>query len=144
MDVETVKYYEIVERCKGDCLELLPDLPKENTLEAWESFLDAVELVREDLHCHASEIAQNWDWSIYTHFGVKILYGLPMEIERQAEEEFFECWGHEPINSLIDSFDMASRIAGFALEITFREVFEGMAQDLEELATNQIENMESV
>ena len=144
MEIETIKYFEIVERCKGDILELLPDLPKQNTCESWESFLDELETIRDDSYCHAAEAVQHWDWSIYTHYGIKILYGLPLEIESQAEQEFFDVWGSEPIDSLNDAFDMASRIAGFALEIIFRETLEEMAQELIDLAETQLENLESI
>ena len=141
MDVETVKYCEIVGRCKDDIKEMLPDLPKENTCEAWESFRDDLETIRDDSYCHAGEAVQHWDWSIYTHYGIKILYGLPLEIERQAEQEFFDAWGCEPISTLNDADDMASRIAVFALEIIFRETLEEMAQELIDLAETQLENM---
>ena len=144
MEIEVITYSEIVERCKGDIKEILPDLPKENTCEAWESFRDEMETIRDDSYCHAGEAVQHWDWSIYTHYGIRILYGLPLEIERQAEQEFFDAWGSEPISSLIDAFDMASRISGFALEIIFRETLEEMAQELIEMAENQLENLESV
>ena len=143
MDIETIKYRDIVERCKSDIKEILPDLPKENSCDAWESFRDDLETIREDSHCHASEVVEHWDWAIYTQYGIKILYGLPLEIERQAESEFFGCMGVEPIDSLNDAFDMASRIAYFALEIVFRETLEEMVQELIELAENQLENMES-
>ena len=142
MEIETIKYCDIVERCKGDILEILPAMPKENTCEAWESFRDDLETIREDSHCHACEATQHWDWSIYTHYGIKILYGLPMDIGSQAEQEFFDCMGGEPIDSLQDAFDMASRIAGFALEIIFRETLEEMVQELIEMAESQLDNME--
>lgn len=144
MEIETVKYMDIVARCKSDIAEILPDLPKENTCEAWESFKNVLEEIHMDSHCHASDSVQHWDWAIYTHYGIKILYGLPMETERQAEQEFFDCMGSEPIDSLNNVFDMALRIAGFALEIIFRETLEEMAQELIDLAETQLENMESV
>ena len=143
MQTETIKYCDIVERCKGDIAEILPGLPKENTCEAWERFLDDLEAIRDDSHCYAGESIQHRDWTIYTHYGIKILYGLPMDIERQAEEDFFDCMGGEPINSLNDAFDMAHRIAIFALEVVFRLTLEEMAQELIELAETQLENMES-
>ena len=142
MDIEIVKYREIVERCKGDIAEILPAMPKENTCDAWESFRDDLETIRDESYEHASEV-QHWDWGIYTHYGIKILYGLPMEIEQQAESDFFDVWGSEPIDSLQDAFDMAHRIAIFALEIIFRETLEEMAQELIDLAETQLENMES-
>ena len=142
MEIEIVKYRDIVERCKGDIAEILPAMPKENTCEAWERFRDELEAIREDSHCYAGDV-DAWDWAIYTHYGIKILYGLPMEIEQQAEADFFDCMGSQPIDSLNDAFDMASRIAGFALEIIFRETLEEMAQELIDLAETQLENMES-
>ena len=143
MDVETIKYRDILERCKGDIAEILPGLPKENTCEAWERFRDDLEAIREDSHCYAGDV-DAWDWSIYTHYGIKILYGLPMEIEQQAESDFFDCMGSQPIDSLNDAFDMASRIAYHALWIIFRDTLEEMAQELIDLAETQLENMESV
>ena len=140
MEIETIKYREIVERCKSDIAEILPAMPKENTFEAWERFRDDLETVQEESHCHASEV-QHWEWAIYTHYGIKILYGLPLEIERQAEQEFFDCMGSQPIDSLNDVYDMASRIAYHALEIIFRETLEEVVQELIELAESQLENM---
>ena len=142
MEIEVITYSEIVERCKFDAKEILPDLPKQNTPEAWESFRDGLETIREDSYCHAADVVQHWDWAIYTHYGIKILYGLPFDIERQAEQEFFDLWGSETIDSLNDVWDMASRIAMVALEIIFRETLEEMAQELIELAETQLENLE--
>jgi len=140
MDVETVKYFEIVERCKSDISEILPAMPKENTYEAWERFRDELENIRDEAYEHSSGV-QHWDWAIYTHYGIKILYSLPLDIERQAEQEFFDCMGGEPISTLNDAFDMASRIASFALEIIFRETLEETVSELIELAETQLENM---
>lgn len=144
MNVETVKYMDIVTRCKSGISEIMPSLPKTNTADAWQEFIDEVESIEGESYQHASESVQHWEWSIYTHYGIKILYSLPLEIERQAESEFFDCWGSEPIDSLSDAFDMASRIALFALEIIYRETLDEVVQELKELAENQIENLESV
>ena len=143
MDIEAIKYRDILERCKGDIAEILPGLPKENTYDAWERFRDDLEEIREDSHCYAGDAIGGWDWAIYTHYGIKILYGLPLEIERQAESEFFDCMGGQPIDSLNDAFDMASRIAYYALWIIFHGTLEEMAQELIDLAETQLENKES-
>ena len=142
MDIETIKYRDIVERCKGDISEILPGLPKENTYEAWERFLADLEEIRDDSYCHAGDAVDGWDWAIYTHYGMKILYGLPLEIEQQAESDFFDCMGGEPIDSLNDAFDMAHRIAYHAMWIIFHGTLEEMAQELIELAETQLENIE--
>ena len=137
MEIKAIHYREIIERCKGDIAEILPAMPKENTCEAWERFRDELEAIREDSHCYAGDV-DAWDWAIYTHYGIKILYGLPMEIEQQAESDFFDCMGGEPINSLQDAFDMASRIAYHALEIIFRDTLEEVVQELIELAESHL------
>jgi hypothetical protein len=140
---DNLTYKTIIERCKADVLEYLPDLPKEDTLQAWSLFL--VDLWRYDsLYEHASESVESWDWSIYTHYGFEILDALPSDEMRQAESSFFEVWGHEPIETLNDPYDMASRIAYFALVNIWQEVAQECVEELIELAQNQIENMESV
>jgi hypothetical protein len=136
-------YKQILDRCKSDVLEYIPDLPKEDTLQAWSLFL--VDLWREeDLHEKATESVESWDWSIYTHYGFEILDALPSDEMRQAESSFFDVWGSEPIETLNDPYDMASRIAYFALVNIWQEVAQDCVEELIELAQNQIENMESV
>jgi hypothetical protein len=135
-------YRDITKRAKDSALEYMPDLPKENTIEAWESFL--AELDALDVFHIADEEAGSWEWAIYTHYGWKVLCALPLETEQEAESDFFDCWGSEPIESLNDAWDMASRIAFFALVIVMREELESAIAELMELAENQIENLEAV
>lgn len=140
---DNLTYKQILDRCKSDVLEYIPDLPKEDTLQAWSLFL--VDLWREeDLHEKATESVESWDWSIYTHYGFEILDALPSDEMRQAESSFFDVWGSEPIETLNDPYDMASRIAYFALVNIWQEVAQDCVEELIELAQNQIENMESV
>lgn len=141
---DNLTYKTILDRCKTDVLEYLPDLPKENTVEAWESFIEELEAWRDDsLYESASESVGYWDWTIYTHYGIKILDTLPLEVCQQAESDFFDTWGSEPIDSLNDPWDMARRIAYFALLNTWQECAEECVEELLELANNQLENLES-
>lgn len=141
---DNLTYKTILTRCKADVLEYLPDLPKENTVEAWESYLEELETWRDDsLYESAMESVENWDWTIYTHYGLKILDALPLEVCQQAESDFFDLWGSEPIDTLNDPWDMASRIAYFALLNTWQECAEECVEELLELANDKIENMES-
>ena len=140
---DNLTYKTILGRCRDDVLEHLPDLPKENTLQAWSLFL--VDLWREeDLHEKAIESVDSWDWTIYTHYGFKILETLPLHDCQQAESDFMYVWGSETIDTLNDPWDMASRIAYFALLNIWQEVAQECVEELIELAQNQIENMESV
>lgn len=140
---DQITYKAILDRCKADVMEYLPDLPKENTNESWSLFL--VDLWREDeIYDKASESVESWDWTIYTHYGFKILDTLPFDEMRQAESSFFDCCGSEPIDTLNDPYDMASRIAYFALLNIWQEVAQECVEELQELAQTQIENLESV
>jgi len=142
---DNLTYKTILDRCKSDVLEYIPALPMDGSLNSWETYLDQLESWRDDsLYEHASESVESWDWSIYTHYGFEILDALPSDEMRQAESSFFEVWGHEPIETLNDPYDMASRIAYFALLNIWQEVAQECVEELIELAQNQIENMESV
>lgn len=139
---DSIRYFQIVERCKVDIAEIIPSFPKTGTIEQWEAYLEELERIEEEPHEHV-ECIQHWDWAIYTHFGWKILAGLPQEIERQAEAYFFDCYGSEPISTLSDCYDMAAKIALFALEIIFTETLQETVAELKELAQDQIDNLES-
>lgn len=136
-------YNDITKRCKNDVLDYVPEIPKENTFEAWESYIDTLESFRDEIYDYASQSVESWDWTIYTHYGLKILDALPLEVCQRAESDFFDLWGSEPIDTLNDPWDMASRIAYFALFNTWQECAQECVEELLELANNQIENMES-
>lgn len=135
-------YNDITTRAKQSALDILPDLPKENTLESWESFQDALESMRDDSHDLAWQEVDSWDWSIYTHYGIKVLDCLPLEELNQAESEFFDLWGGESIDTLTSVWDMASRVAFLALVNAMCEALETAIDELSDLAETQIENLE--
>ena len=136
-------YREITERCKTSAIEMLPDMPTKNDLDSWESWRDALEALQEESLDMVYQEVDSWDWAIYTHYGIKILDCLPLHDRQQAESDFMEVWGSEPIETLNDPWDMASRIAYFALCNMLREALESAVEECLELAENQIENMES-
>ena len=138
---DNLTYKTILNRCKNDALEYVPDLPKENTIYAWESYVDSLESFRDEIYEHASQSVESWDWSIYTHYGFKILDTLPLDVCQQAESSFFDVWGSEPIDTLNDPWDMASHIAYFALVNTWQECAQECVEELLELANNQLENI---
>lgn len=135
-------YQDIIKRCKDSVVEYVPDMPKTNTLEAWENYISELESLGDEIYDHAHRDVESWDWTIYTHYGFKILDALPLEVNQQAESDFFELWGSEPIDTLNDPWDMASRIAYFALLYLWQDEAQEIVSELKELAENQIENLE--
>jgi hypothetical protein len=136
-------YTDIIERCKTSALEMLPDMPTKNDLDSWESYRDELESLRDESFDAVHQEVDSWDWTIYTHYGIKILDCLLLHDCQQAESDFMDCWGREPIETLNDPWDMASRIAYFALCNMLRETLESAIEECLELAETQIENMES-
>jgi len=81
-------YKTIIDRCKRESNEGLPDLPKTSTVEAWEGYLDSLEDF--DVFAFCYETVEQWDWMIYTHYGWKILHALPQSYIDEAESQFLD------------------------------------------------------
>jgi hypothetical protein len=137
-------YRDITERCKSSAIDMLPDMPTKNDLDSWEVYADKLDRLRDESYDVVHQEVDSWDWTIYTHYGIKILDCLPLHDCQQAEFDFFDVWGSEPIETLNDPWDMASRIAYFALCNMLREALESAIDECLELAETQIENMERV
>lgn len=134
-------YTDIVERCKTSAIEILPDMPKESTLEAWESYRDALEALRDESFDIVYQEVDSWDWTIYTHYGIKILEALPYEDVCTAEESFFDCHYDLDSETLGGVYEFASKVACFALCNMLTETLESSIHSSIELAESQIENM---
>ena len=140
----TLTYREIETRCKDAAKELAPAMPSTNTLEAWESFLEELESF--DVYEGINEYVESWDWSIYTHFGWKILHCVPQSMIDDAESTFLEYNHGIEVQELAGGFDiwsLQSSIAYFVLIQWVQEELSGLIQELIELAQNEIHNMES-
>lgn len=157
---DQITYKTILDRCKADVLDYLPNLPKENTLESWESYLESLETWRdESIYEQACESVDSWDWSAYTHYGWKILDALPQDRINDAEESFLVCNHGIEVQDLcggaFDIYSLQSQIAHFALLNIWQEVAQECVDDLIDLAQasidafdaahlpNQIDNLES-
>ena len=134
-----ITYKTITERCARAALDHLPAMPKSNFLDWWQAYES--ELEDFDAYDAAHEELDSWDWTIYTHYGVTILETLPSDIVNQAESEFFELWGSEPIDTLQSHYDMASRIAYCALKIVLCDEMENLRNQLNEVCQAQLENL---
>lgn len=138
----TITYKDIVERCKDAAKDLISDLPKENTLENWESFISDLETLCDEAYEKASEEVDSWDWCIYTYKGFEVYDALSSPEQGEAEQEWEDCGGYETAKDQSQGpYEIACAIAYFALARMLAEEIESACDDLIELANNQIENL---
>jgi hypothetical protein len=136
---DKITYKAIIDRVESDVKEYTPELPKENTIEAWEAFIDECEALQEDAHENATESVYSWDWNIYTYRGFKVYDALPISEQNDAEQEYWECdqgiFAEGP-------YELGAGIAYFALVRLWVEECQSQCGELIEMANNQIENLE--
>lgn len=138
----TITYLDIMERCKNAAKDLTPDLPKEDTLEDWVSFLEDIETLQEEAYEKASEEVGSWDWCIYTYQGFEVYNALDNSAQFCAEQEWSDCGGYEAARDQSQGpYEIACAIAYFALARMLSEEIDAACDDLIELANNQIENL---
>jgi hypothetical protein len=144
MSDNKMTYMAIVERCKTSANEMLPDLPTKNTLEAWESYRDELESLRDEFSDVVWQEVDSWDWSIYTHYGLKILEALPYSDVCDAESLFFDTCSDLDSETLGGVYEFASKVAYFALCNMLQEYLETAIDECTELAESHIENLEGI
>ncbi len=141
---DTITYKTIIDRCKDDVMEYTPDIPKENTQEAWQDFIDALETFRDESYGHAHESIGSWDWTIYTHYGWKILAALDQDEINRAEESYIELNYGIEVQDLEGGafcvYGIQSSVAYFALVNIWIEQAYEIVSELLELAETQKEN----
>lgn len=144
MKIETgLTYLEIETRCKDAAKELAPDFPTTNTVEAWESF--ASELEDFDTYAVHEEV-ENWDWSIYTHFGWKILHLVEQSKINEAESQWLEYNHGIEVQDLegggFDIWSLQSSIAYFVLVSWVEEELQSLIIELQDLAETTLYSLE--
>ena len=138
----TLTYTMITERAKEAAQELTPDLPTTNTLDAWEEFISELEDFDQSL---VHEEVENWDWSIYTHYGWKILQLMTPTQVNEAEEQFLEYNHGVEAQDLCGGFDIwtiQSMIAYHLLVNLVTEEVNDLITELTDLAETTISNLE--
>jgi len=133
-------YREIRQRCETVAQELMPALPKVNTLEAWESFRDKLESF--DPYGSALFEVESWDWAIYTHYGIDVLGAIDSSKVARAESHWHEVVGLGNQDESFGSYEFASQVAFFALLQLLEEALYSLIQELQELAESEIENLQ--
>lgn len=139
---DKLTYKTIIDRCNAAALEHIPSLPTENNLGIWEAFYDDLEALRDDVSEIAWQEVDSWDWSIYTHYGLKIVGALNSQELTEAEESFLDCGGLENLDSsTFGVYEIAHKVAFHALIAFMTEALESAIDELQELASDKIDQL---
>ena len=139
----TLTYNDIRTRCNQLAMEIAPDLPMENTLSAWECFVDQLDHLRDDGYSLVLESVESTDWAIYTHYGWKILHAVPQDCINNAESQFLEFNSGTTFEDGFDIWSLQSQIAFHVLVAMVQESLDTILDEINELAQTQIQNLES-
>jgi len=119
-------------------MERMPDLPKESTADAWESFIDDLESL--DAYEIAHESA-DWDWTIYYHRALELCQAVPSAVLHEAESEYNDCGGFGDLN--VGLYELASHLAFWIVNRAILEAVEECRNELLELANDKLDQMEA-
>ena len=134
-------YHEIQDRCENASKELTPALPTENTIEAWEEFLEAIEDTDDHSYELADAEAAGWDWCIYHHYGMEVIKHATNSELAYAEETYNDCIDRDA--DFIGVYETASAVAFHLLSKNIQENISGLCWEMKELAQIQIDNLEA-
>ena len=129
-------------RAMDTARESMPSLPTENTLEAWEAYVEALEAL--DLSEFAHVEADSWDWVIYYGQAMQLCTQVPSSVLHEAEAMMQDAGG---VSDVFESAGLYGVACQCAYWIVFQVVFDLMEEarlELLELSNGQIENLEGV
>jgi hypothetical protein len=133
-----ITYTEIQKRAARDAQDRAPDMPKENTVEAWEAFMADVEDM--DIGEISFECAE-WDWVIYYHRAMELCLAVPTSVLCLAEAEYYDCGGYEIERDSFGLCEIASRVAFYIVSSEIAEAVDTLKEELIDLAQTQLDNM---
>lgn len=135
---ETITYKAIRDRAESDAREHMPDLPTENTVEAWESFQQAVE----DLDATAIAYeSYEWDWVVYYHRAMELCQAVPSSVLHEAEQDFEGMGGPNGMGDSVGLYELAFHLALIIVTREIAEAVERIKDELIDMAETQRENM---
>jgi hypothetical protein len=133
-----ITYTEVQKRAARDAQDRAPNMPTENTVEAWESFMVDVEEM--DIGEISFECAE-WDWVIYYHRAMELCLAVPTSVLSEAEGVYHDCGGHELERDSFGLYHIASSVAFYIVSSEIAEAVETLKEELIDLAQTQIDNM---
>ena len=141
----TLTYKDIRDRCQSIAMELTPDLPTTNSVDAWESFIKQLDDLRDDSYSQVLESVESTDWAIYTHYGWKILHAVPQDVINEAETQYLDYNSglaiEDTCGGCFDIWSLQSAIAFHALVAMVQEALESTIEELQDLAQTQLYNL---
>ena len=137
-----INYRNLEARAKDAALEYMPAMPKQNTLEAWQEYVNELEAV--DSYECAHESADSWDWVIYYEMALQLCCVLPSSIVGQAEQMAQEYGGIKQAFEHGGLAGVACLVAYWVCHEAVQCAVEAARDELLELAEGQIENLEGV
>jgi len=135
---ETITYKAIRDRAESGAREYMPDLPTENTEEAWESFQRDVENL--DTRKVAYESCE-WDWVVYYHRAMELCQAVPSDVLHEAEWELDDMGGPNGMGDSVDEYELAFHLALIIVTREIAEAVERIKDELIDMAENQMENV---
>lgn len=137
-----INYRNLEARAKDAALEYMPAMPKQNTLEAWQAYVNELEAI-EPSEC-AHESADSWDWVIYYGMAMQLCSVLPSSVVGQAEQMAQDCGGIEEAFEIGGVAGVACLVAHWIVYDAISAATDNAREELLELANGQIENLEGV
>jgi hypothetical protein len=137
-----INYRNLEARAKDTALEYMPAMPKQNTLEAWQDYVDQLDAIEPSEVAHES--ADSWDWVIYYGMAMQLCSVLPSSVVAEAEEKAAE---YADIHGVFEQGGLGGVACLVAYWVCYEAVqcaIETAREELLELANGQIENLEGV
>jgi len=142
----TLTYKEVRDRCQSIAMDMTPDMPKTNSVDAWESFNTQLEHLRDDSFSLVLEAVESTDWAIYTHYGWKILHAVPQDLINDAESQYLDYNAglaiEETCGGCFDIWSLQSAIAFHVLVAMVEDSLSTILDELQDMAQTQLDNME--
>ena len=136
--MERIDQYTLEQRARQSAMDLVPDMPKENTLDAWKDYLSELESL--DVYELSHTEADSWDWAIYYGKAMKLCTSVDSVTLGEAEEQAKDCGAFDDVEGL---YELACTLAYWIICEAVRDALSRHVDELMELAETQIENMES-
>lgn len=136
-DEQTITHLAICKRAKDCALDYMPDMPTENTYEAWESFQHDVESLDSYEIAHESS---DWDWVIYYHRALELCQAVPSGILHQAESELADMGGADVMGDNFGLYELASHLAAIIVTREIIEAVEDAKEEFIDMAETQKES----
>ena len=136
--MERINQYTLEQRAKQSALDLVPDMPKENTRDAWESYLAELESL--DVYDLSHTEADSWDWVTYYGNAMELCTNVDGMTLGEAEEQAKDCGAFEDVEGL---YELACSLAYWIVCNAVQYAISELVEELTELAETQLENMES-